>query len=71
MSFINKRNIYGNEYNACALCEYQQEVKLIKKIINIVEKAVEKSKVENTWSYEGICFCSKGKIGKLIQVMLK
>ena len=55
MSFINKRNLFGNEYNACALCEYQREVKLIRKLINIVEKAVEKPRFENTWSYEGIC----------------
>ena len=55
MSFINKTNLYGNEYNACALCEYQREIKLIRKLINIVEKAVEKPIVESTWSYEGIC----------------
>ena len=56
MSFINKRNLYGNEYNACALCEYQRETKLIKQLINISEKAMEKQSVENSWSYEGICF---------------
>ena len=55
MSFINKRNIYGNEYNACALCEYQREQKLIKRLINISEKAVEAQKPTSTWSYEGIC----------------
>lgn len=55
MSFINKRNLYGNEYNACALCEYQREVKLIKRLINISEKAVEQRPIENTWSNEGIC----------------
>lgn len=56
MSFINKRNLYGNEYNACALCEYQRETKLIRQLINISEKAIEKQSVENTWSYEGICY---------------
>ena len=30
MSFINKRNLFGNEYNAYALCEYQREIKLIR-----------------------------------------
>lgn len=55
MSFINKRNLYGNEYNACVLCEYQREVKLIKQLINIAEKAVEQQEINNTWSYEGIC----------------
>ena len=56
MSFINKRNLYGNEYNACALCEYQREVKLIKRLINIAEKAVEQQEINNTWSHEGICY---------------
>lgn len=55
MSFINKRSIYGNEYNACALCEYQREMKLIKRLINISEKAVEQQAQTNAWSYEGIC----------------
>lgn len=55
MGFINKRDLYGNDYNACALCEYQREVKLIKHLINISEKALEKQPVDNTWSYEGIC----------------
>ena len=56
MGFIDKRNLYGNDYNACALCEYQREVKLIKRLINISKKAVEKQIVNNTWSYEGICY---------------
>ena len=55
MNFIDKRNLYGNEYNACALCEYQREVKLIKRLINIAEKAVEQQKVEKAWSCEDIC----------------
>ena len=55
MTFINKRNIYGNEYNACALCEYQRELKLIKRLISISEKAVELQTPSNAWSFEGIC----------------
>lgn len=55
MSFINKRNLYGNEYNACALCEYQRETKLIRQLIKISEEAVEKQIVKNSWSHEGIC----------------
>ena len=55
MSFINKRNLYGNEYNACALCEYQREVKLINRLIKIAEMAVEQQKVEDAWSCEDIC----------------
>lgn len=56
MSYINKRNLFGNEYNACTLCEYQREVKLIKRLINIAEKAVDQQKISNTWSLEGICY---------------
>ena len=56
MSYVNKRNLYGNECNACALFEYQHEVKLIKKLINIAEKAVEGINAETIWSYEGICY---------------
>ena len=56
MTFINKRNIYGNKYNAFILCEYQQEMKLIRKLINISEKAIDQQIPENTWSYEGICY---------------
>lgn len=55
MTFINKRNIYGNEYNAGALCEYQRELKLIRRLINISDKAVEQQTPVSTWSYEGIC----------------
>lgn len=55
MSFINKRNLYGNEYHACALCEYQNELKLIRRLINISEKAVKNQGVKSTWTYEGIC----------------
>ena len=56
MGYINKRDLYGNDYNAFALCEYQREVKLIKRLINISDKALEKQSADNTWSYEGICY---------------
>ena len=56
MSNINKRDLYGNDYNALALCEYQRELKLIKRLINISEKGIEKKVVDGTWSYEGICY---------------
>ncbi len=52
MTSINKRNIYGNEYNACALCEYQRELKLIKRLINISEKAVEPKKKASEKSFD-------------------
>lgn len=56
MSIIDKRKLYGNEYNAFALCEYQVELKLIKRLINVAEKGIEQTVPFNTWSYEGICY---------------
>ena len=55
MNFINKKNLYGNQYNAFALCEYPRELKLIKRLIDIAEAAVETQGVENSWSFEGVC----------------
>ncbi|MBQ7931653.1 MAG: hypothetical protein IJ334_11635 [Clostridia bacterium] len=55
MNIIDKRNLFGNENNAFILCEYQREVKLIKKLINISERAIENQTINDTWSYEGVC----------------
>lgn len=55
MNFIDRSILYGNEYNAFALCEYQREIKLVKRLINISEEVVEKQTIKNTWTYEGIC----------------
>ena len=56
MSIIDKRNLFGDEYNAFVLCEYRRELKLIKKLINISDKAVGQQTPSNTWAYEGICY---------------
>ncbi len=55
MKFIDKDNVYGNDYNACTLCEYVRELKLIKQLIDIADVAVQKEGAVNTWSFEGIC----------------
>ncbi len=55
MQFVNKRDLYCDEFNAFILCEYKKELRLIKKLINISEEAIEKQDIHNTWSYEGIC----------------
>ncbi len=55
MVVIDKRKLYGNENNAFILCEYRRELQLIKKLINISERAISEQPVENTWSYEGVC----------------
>lgn len=55
MAIINKRGLFGDAYNAIALCEYEKELKLLKKLINISGKAMERIGNPNTWSHEGIC----------------
>lgn len=55
MTFINKRSIYGNENNACVLCEYKEELKLLKQLINLSEKLIGKQAKANVWSHDGIC----------------
>ncbi len=37
MDFIGKYNLYGNRYNAFALCEYPREAYLIKRLIDGAE----------------------------------
>jgi hypothetical protein len=74
MQFVNKRDLYCDEYKAFILCEYKKELRLIKKLINISEDAIEKQDTHNTWSYEGICHsfaktivdCSKKAYDNLI-----
>ena len=55
MQIVNKRDLYCDEFKAFILCEYKNELRLIKKLINISEGALEKQDTHNTWSYEGIC----------------
>ena len=55
MAIINKRGLFGNIYNAVALCEYENELKLLKKLINISGKAMEMIGHPNTWSHKGVC----------------
>ena len=56
MDFIDKDNLYGNDYNACALCEYTRELNLIKRLIDIADIAIQKDTIVNTWSFEGVCY---------------
>ena len=55
MQFVNKRDLYCDEFKAFILCEYKNEMRLIKKLINISKEAIEIQDTHNTWSYEGIC----------------
>ena len=55
MDFIDRKNLYGNQYNACALCEYTRELELIKRLIDVAEEAVETQVVTDSWSFDGVC----------------
>lgn len=51
----NKDTLFRDKYRELILCEYQQELVLIKQMIEIVEEAVRVQKPINTWSHEGFC----------------
>lgn len=53
---IDKENLFGNKYNAFVLCEYTRELELIKQLIHVAEKGIEGQYIENTWSFEGVCY---------------
>ena len=38
MDFIDRESLYGNQYNACALCEYTRELELIKRLIDVADE---------------------------------
>lgn len=56
MKNLRKNNLFGNEYNAIFLCEYQNEIKLIKKLINVSEAAIQKQPCTSSKSYEAVCY---------------
>lgn len=53
---IDKESLFGDEYKAFILCEYTRELNLIKQLIHIAEEGIEGKKIENTWSFEGVCY---------------
>ena len=55
MDFIDKKKLFGDKYQAFALCEYTRELKLLKKLIKIAEQAVLQQASKNAWSFEGVC----------------
>ena len=56
MTSVNKKDLFGNEYNAATLCEYRKEIKLLQKLIKISESAVEKKTHQTLLSCEGVCY---------------
>lgn len=53
---IDKENLFGDEYKAFILCEYTRELDLIKQLIHVAEDGIEGQVIENTWSFEGVCY---------------
>lgn len=54
--FVDKDNLFGDDYRAVILCEYTRDLSLIKRLIEISEKAISTPKPNDTWSYDGICY---------------
>ena len=53
---INKRALFGDEYRALGLCEFQKEIPIIKQLIKLSADAVNKQKPSNSWTYDGVCY---------------
>lgn len=56
MDFLDKDNLYGNNYNAFSLCEYTKELDFLKRLINIANNAIQQKESSDTWSFEGVCY---------------
>ena len=53
---INKRGLFGDEYRALGLCEFQNELPIIKQLIKLAADAVKKQSTSNTSSHDGVCY---------------
>lgn len=53
---IDKENLFCDENKEFILCEYEQELDLIRKLICVAEKGIEGHKPDNTWSFESVCY---------------
>ena len=53
--WIYKDFLFCDDYRAVTLCEYQREIALLKRLIELAENAVNKQTGESTWSRDGIC----------------
>lgn len=52
---INKRALFGDEYRALGLCEFQKEMPLIKQLLKLTAEAVDNQAPANSFSYDGVC----------------
>ena len=48
-------NLFHDKYREVILCEFQQELALVRQLIEIAEEGVRTKKPADTWSHEGFC----------------
>lgn len=53
---INKRSLFGDEYRALGLCEFQKELPIIKQLIKLAADAVKKQSTLDSCSHDGVCY---------------
>lgn len=53
---INTEDLFCDAYKAVVLCEYTEELTLIRQLIEIGESCIEESGTEKTWSFEHVCY---------------
>lgn len=53
---INTDDLFCDVYKAVVLCEYTEELSLIKQLIEIGESCIEESGPEKLWSFEHVCY---------------
>ena len=52
---INKRALFGDEYRALGLCEFQTEMPLIKQLLKLTAEAVAQQTPSVSCSHDGVC----------------
>lgn len=53
-------NLFHDKYREVILCEFQQELALVRQLIEIAEEGVRTKKLADTWSHEGFCLHRQG-----------
>ena len=54
--WIRIEDLFCDEYRALMLLEHSKELNLIKELIEITERSVERKRSSDTFSFEGICY---------------
>lgn len=56
IEFIDKDSLIGDDYRAVILCEYKRDLSLIKRLIEIADKAVSAHLPHSSWTFEETCY---------------